>query len=66
MENQEIWTAEDLVAWRKTLGWTQTKAATELGISLRAYQDREAGKARITREAILACGALRHMAARAN
>jgi transcriptional regulator with XRE-family HTH domain len=49
------WNSEDLVAWRKGIRWTQTEAAEQLGISLRAYQDREAGKTKIAREAALAC-----------
>ena len=36
-------TVQDLVALRKTLGLTQTGMAHGIGLSLRAYQDIEAG-----------------------
>jgi 5-methylcytosine-specific restriction protein A len=59
MANSEAWLEQDLIAWRKDLGWTQTQAAQELGVTLRGYQKREAGESPITRETMLACGALR-------
>jgi transcriptional regulator with XRE-family HTH domain len=31
-------TADELKGWRERMGWTQEKAATELGVSLRGYQ----------------------------
>jgi transcriptional regulator with XRE-family HTH domain len=55
---QGSWNSADLVAWRKGMKWTQTEAAEQLGVSLRAYQDREAGKTKITRETALACVSL--------
>jgi len=48
-------TPADLHAWRKSLQWPQTRAAEALGVSLRAYQDRENGNAAIRRETDLAC-----------
>ena len=31
-------TAADLKAWRERMGWTQERAARELGVTLRGYQ----------------------------
>jgi hypothetical protein len=35
-------TAADLQAWRKRMGWTQKRAAEELGVGFRTYQTAEA------------------------
>lgn len=48
-------TANELRAWRKALGWSQSRAAQALGVSLRAYQDRENGTAAVRHETALAC-----------
>ena len=37
-------TAPELLAWRHTRGLTQTQAAADLGVKLRAYQYWEMGK----------------------
>jgi len=44
-------TADDFKAWRHRMGWTQTRAAEALGITLRGVQKREAGEAPIDKEA---------------
>ncbi len=49
------WTADDLRAWRKSMGWTQTQAAEALGVTLRGYQHREGGTVPVLRETMLAC-----------
>lgn len=49
------WTPADLQVWRVRMSFTQAKAAERLGISLRAYSDRETGKSSISRECVLAC-----------
>lgn len=46
---QEHFTHEQLAAWRKSYDWTQQEAAACLGLTLRGYQDKEAGKRRINR-----------------
>jgi transcriptional regulator with XRE-family HTH domain len=43
-------TAEELKAWRIAHKWTQEQAAANLGLSLRGYQDKEAGKRHISRQ----------------
>jgi len=48
-------TPTDLREWRKALRWSQQRAAEALGISVRAYQDRENGNAAIKRETAIAC-----------
>jgi transcriptional regulator with XRE-family HTH domain len=48
MEN--FFNAEQLTTWRKGYGWTQQEAAGRLGLSLRGYQDKEAGKRHISRQ----------------
>jgi DNA-binding transcriptional regulator YiaG len=48
-------TGDDIKAWRKRLGLTQSEAAANLGITLRGCQKREAGDATIVRETELAC-----------
>ena len=57
MEVQGIrWTGADLAKWRKRCGgMTQGDAGMLLGITLRAYSDRERDRARITRETEFAC-----------
>jgi DNA-binding XRE family transcriptional regulator len=49
------WSPSDLRWWRLRLSRTQAQAAEMLGISLRAYSDRENGKSSIARECTLAC-----------
>jgi DNA-binding XRE family transcriptional regulator len=49
------WSAVDLKKWRLRLDMTQAEAAAQLGISLRAYTDRERGVSAIPRECMLAC-----------
>lgn len=31
-------TPEELIAWRQSMGWTQTHAGKQLGVTLRTYQ----------------------------
>lgn len=47
---------KQLKEWRKRLGWSQKRAAESFGITLRAYQDREAGRVPIKRETAKSCG----------
>lgn len=61
-------THEDLKAWRTRMGWTQKRAADELGLSLVWYQQIERGTryatgepALIERRTYLACMALEHL-----
>jgi len=61
MDIQATWSGEDLKAWRKEMGLNQAEAAAALGITMRAFQSRERDEARITRECILACWALKRM-----
>jgi transcriptional regulator with XRE-family HTH domain len=60
-------TPEDFKAWRKAMGWTQTEAAIELGISRGSVELYERGSRRedgrpveIPRTVALACAALTH------
>lgn len=57
MQTQD-WTQEDLKAWRSAQGWTQAKAAEELGISRESLINLEKGKYPIDRRTMLACLAL--------
>jgi DNA-binding XRE family transcriptional regulator len=50
--------AQDLIAWRNAMGWTQNQAADEIGVSRRTYQSLEAGAAAVPRPYELACAAL--------
>jgi transcriptional regulator with XRE-family HTH domain len=43
-------TADQLKAWRAGHKWTQQEAAGRLGLSLRGYQDKEAGKRHVSRQ----------------
>ena len=47
-------TKEDLTSIRQSWGWTQTGMANQLGLSLRAYQDIENGRAAIRGPLVLA------------
>lgn len=49
------WTHEDLRLWRVRLGLSQDDASKRLGLSLRAYSDRENGVSKISAECVLAC-----------
>jgi transcriptional regulator with XRE-family HTH domain len=44
--------------WRKRLGLSQTGAADALGLSLRGYQNLEAGTRTIRKHVALACAAV--------
>jgi transcriptional regulator with XRE-family HTH domain len=44
------YTPDQLKAWRADYKWTQQEAAANLGLSLRGYQDKEAGKRHISRQ----------------
>jgi transcriptional regulator with XRE-family HTH domain len=44
---EKPYTHEQLAAWRNSYDWTQQEAAARLGLSLRGYQDKEAGRRRI-------------------
>lgn len=46
---EKPYTHEQLAAWRSSYDWTQQEAAARLGLSLRGYQDKEAGKRRINK-----------------
>ena len=48
----------ELVEWRKRMGWTQARAAVELGVTRRTMIDYENGRHQITRQLGLACLAL--------
>lgn len=54
------WQPEDMRAWRRRLGLTQTKAGEALGLTLRAIQHCEAATRPIPRAIELACWALEH------
>jgi transcriptional regulator with XRE-family HTH domain len=54
------WRPEDMRAWRRRLGLTQTQAGTALGLTLRAIQHYEGGSRSIPRVVELACWALEH------
>ncbi len=45
---EDALTPDQLKAWRTRMGWTQKKAAEELGISKRHYQMLEAGGSPVT------------------
>lgn len=47
--------SSDMRAWRDRMGWTQTVAATELGITRRSIAGYEAGTQAIPRAVALAC-----------
>lgn len=47
-----------LKRWREIEGITQIKAAEELDVSRRTYQDMEAGAAKIHGHIVLACAAI--------
>ena len=56
----QVWTHEDLRAWRTRMGWTQAEAAERLGIGLRTYTDRENG-GKVSVECMLACQMLEQL-----
>ena len=47
--------AQDLIAWRKAMGWTQERAADQLGVSRRTYQSLESGSDAVPIVYTLAC-----------
>jgi hypothetical protein len=54
------WQPEDMRAWRRRLGLTQTKAGEALDLTLREIQHYEGGTCTIPRSTELACWALEH------
>ena len=46
---------ESLRRWRADMGWSQRKAASELGITLKTYQQLERGQSWATGEPVLPC-----------
>lgn len=55
-------TAEDFKAWRRRMRWTQTRAATELGVDRRTISRRENSEIGINRETELACSMMEWVA----
>lgn len=51
-------TAENLKAWRTSMGWTQLKAATAMGITQISYNAMERGRTEISKRTELSCAAL--------
>lgn len=51
--------AARFLRWRKGLGWNQTEAGRQLGMSMREIQRYEKGQKAIPRYLALACWALR-------
>lgn len=47
-------TKEQLVALRRSWGWTQTSMANQLGMTMRGYQDIENGRASLRQVHVLA------------
>jgi transcriptional regulator with XRE-family HTH domain len=58
------YTKEELKAWRDRHKWTQQEAAANLGLSLRGYQDKEAGKRHISRQDMKLIGYINRNAAK--
>lgn len=52
-------TAADLRAFREQVGMRQADIAVSLGMSLRGYQDIEAGKSAVSDRFVMACGETR-------
>lgn len=50
--------ADQFRHWRAWVGWTQRRAALELGVSRRALQKYEAGMLEVPRKVALACDSL--------
>ena len=50
MTMEERFTNEQLKAWREGYKWPQREAAARLGLTLRGYQDKEAGRRHISRQ----------------
>lgn len=48
----------ELRLWRLGMGWTQEKAAEELGVTLRGYQNWEKPRKEVSRTVELAAGML--------
>lgn len=51
-------TPTQLRDWRERLNLSQQRAASELGLSLRGYQNYESGERKIRRHIALACAAV--------
>ena len=58
------YTPDQLKAWRAGHKWTQEQAAANLGLSLRGYQDKEAGKRHISRQDMKLIGYINRNAAK--
>jgi len=58
------YTPDQLKTWRAGHKWTQQEAAANLGLSLRGYQDKEAGKRHISRQDMKLIGYINRNAAK--
>jgi transcriptional regulator with XRE-family HTH domain len=58
------YTPDQLKAWCTGHKWTQQEAAANLGLSLRGYQDKEAGKRHISRQDMKLIGYINRNAAK--
>jgi transcriptional regulator with XRE-family HTH domain len=58
------YTPDELKAWRTGHKWTQQEAAARLGLTLRGYQDKEAGKRHISRQDMKLIGYINRDAAK--
>ena len=47
--------ARRVLAWREALGWSQTRAAVEMGVPLRTWRTWEHGRARMPAEILVLC-----------
>jgi len=48
-------TAQDLIALRKALGFSQSQMAAGIGLGMRAYQEIEAGRSELRQSHAMAC-----------